>query len=93
MIGNEENIMEMLADRSINPNPQDVSRLFNLIEHLGPENGPKMFDMLDDYVTSYNLHNNESGGWILINRFGAVHEEASSDDEAAAQPKIETSKI
>ena len=29
----------------------------------------------------------ENGGCILVNRLGAVHEEASSDDEAAAPPK------
>ena len=47
-----ENKMEMLADHYINPNPQDVSRLFDKWreENLGSENGPKMFDMLDGYV-------------------------------------------
>jgi len=44
MIENEENMMEMLADRFSNPNPQNVSRLFDKwrVEHMGPENGPKM---------------------------------------------------
>ena len=90
MIENEENKMEMLADRSINPSPQDVSRLFDKWreEQLGPENGPKMFDMLDDYVKNYNLHNRENGGCILVSRYDAkpVHEEASSDDEEVAAP-------
>lgn len=65
-----------------------MSRLFDKWrEHLGPENGPKMFDMLDDYDKNYNLCNSESGGCILVNRLGTVHQEASSDDEAAAPPR------
>ena len=90
MIENEENKMEVLADRNINPNQQDVSRLFDKWreENLGPENGPKMFDMLDDYVKRYNLLNNQSGGCILVKRYCAtVNDEASSDDEVTLPPK------
>jgi len=89
MIENEENKMEVLADRNINPSQQDVSRLFDKWreDNLGPENGPKMFDMLDDYVKRYNLHNNESGGCILVKRYCAMNDEASSDDEVTAPPK------
>ena len=68
-----------------------MSRLFDKWreEQLGPENEPKMFDMLDDYVKNYNLHNSESGGCVLVNRYCVepVHEEAPSDDEVATPPK------
>ena len=82
-----ENKTEVLADRNINSNQQDVSRLFDKLreENLGPENGLKMFDTLDDYVQHYNLLNNQSGGCILVERYCAA--EASSDDEVTLPPK------
>jgi len=84
-----ENKMKVLADRNINPSQQDVSRLFDKWreENLGSENGPKMFDMLNYYVKRYNLHNNKSGGCILVKRYCAMNDEVSSDDEVAVPPK------
>lgn len=48
----EEEVMSILSDRAINPNPQDVSRLFAQCrsDNLGPENGNEMFEKLDALI-------------------------------------------
>ena len=52
-----ENIMTSLADWAINPNAQDISRLYIKWreEHLGPENGIDMFDMLEKNCAAVQL--------------------------------------
>ena len=44
-----DEIMQILSDTAVNPNPQDVSRLFAewRSHNLGPENGNEMFEKLD----------------------------------------------
>ena len=66
----EEEAMVMLSDRACNPNPQDVSRLYDdwRKEDLGPENGNDMFRKLDEMIKSYN---ETTGGKIVMQKYAA----------------------
>ena len=58
MLENDErDMMHVLSDRAVNPNPQDVSHLFAewRSHNLGAENGIEMFDKLDALMHEYNL--------------------------------------
>ena len=66
VLESDEHIMTSLADRAINPNAQDVSRLYIKWreEHLGPENGNAR-----KIVQQYNSQHKDDGGQIVINRY------------------------
>ena len=64
----EEEEMVILGDRALNPNPQDVSRLYDKwrTKELGPENGCEMFKKLDEMIENYNK---SSGGKIVMQKY------------------------
>ena len=53
-----------LEDRAINPNVQDVQRLFRKwrSDNIGPENGEAMFERLLEEVQRYNKEHEKEGG-------------------------------
>ena len=71
-----------LADRSINPNPQDVSRLFDIWRksELGLQNGKSMFKKLEE-IKLYNEKNGLIGGKATLQIFDSMK---STDDEEAS---------
>ena len=80
----EEDVMHVLSDRAVNPNPLDVSRLFAewRSHNLGPENGIEMFDKLDALIHDYNLQHSKDGGKIVLQKYSdAYHSEVQSDDD------------
>ena len=64
----EEEEMVKLGDRAFNPNPQDVSRLYDewRTKELGPKNGCEMFKKLDEMIENYNK---SSGGKIVMQKY------------------------
>ena len=85
MLENDEDVMHVLSDRAVNPNPQDVSRLFAewRSHNLGPENGIEMFDKLDALIHEYNLQHSKDGGKIVLQKYStdAYHSEVQSDGD------------
>ena len=61
----------ILADRSVNPNCQDIQRLFRKWRenHIGPENGEEMFSRLTLEVSEYNKVHANDGGKAFIQRY------------------------
>ena len=61
----------LLADRSTNPNVQDVSRLLSAwrTQHLGPDSGREMFDHLEKEIEAYNEAHAQDGGRAIVQRF------------------------
>ncbi len=98
MLEADDDIMQQLADRAMNPNPQDVSRLYNKWreENLGPENGKEMFDRLDKLVEEYNLKHHDDGGKITVTRFGVTQSDSeaeSGSDEEKVLPRRKKLKL
>ena len=64
-------IERVLADRSTNPNVQDVSRMFDAwrFQQHGSEGGVSMFDHLEREVEAYNSTYNDEGGKAIVQRF------------------------
>ena len=92
-----DDIVHQLADRAINPSPQDVSRLYDKWRemHLGPENGEDMFKALNEFVADYNIRHKEDGGHILVQPYCAKtgdDQEPSSENEADP-PKRKKAKL
>ena len=74
-----DDITHQLADRSTNPSPQDVSRLYNKWreQHLGPENGEDMFKALNEFVKEYNARHEDDGGHILVQPYCAAKDDGT----------------
>ena len=61
----EMNNQVMLADRSLNPNPRDVHRLYDKwrLGSYGSDNGKGLFEKLQQAMDTYNSQNeNDDGG-------------------------------
>ena len=72
MLENDErDMMHVLSDRAVNPNPQDVSHLFAewRSHNLGPKNGIEMFDKLDALIHEYSLQHSKDGGKIVLQKY------------------------
>lgn len=71
---NDHDLQRALADRSINPNVQDVQRLFRQWREfsIGPENGDKMFERLEDEVNNYNKLVANDGGRVLVQKYSGT---------------------
>ena len=56
LLGDPDSTQATLADRSVNPNPQDVSRLFDTWRksELGLQNGKSMYEKLGEEIKLYN---------------------------------------
>ena len=63
-----------LADRSGNPNPQDVSRLFDLWRksELGLQNGKSMFEKFEEEIKMYNEKFNSVGGRATLQFYDSI---------------------
>ena len=82
----KDEIEPALADRSINPQPNDVSRLFlkwRETQH-GPANGDKMFECLEAEVKRYN---SETGGKAFVQRC-VKRSQSESWEQTVNQPMI-----
>ena len=79
-------IQRLLADRSTNPNVQDVQRLFRKWRQstVGAENGKAMFEKLEDEVERYNKTVAADGGRAYIQRY-TVNMEAKQDRYSESQ--------
>ena len=84
----KDEIEPALADRSINPQPNDVSRLFQKWRETqhGPGNGDKMFTRLEAEVKRYN---NETGGKAYVQRC-VKGSQSESWEQTVNQPMIIT---
>ena len=84
----KDEIEPALADRSINPQPKDVSRLFQKWRETqhGPANGDKMFTRLEAEVKRYN---NETGGKAYVQRC-VKGSQSESWEQTVNQPMIIT---
>ena len=67
---NDDEVMHILSDRAVNPDPQDASRLFAewKSHNLGLEIGNEMFEKLDVLIHSRHL---EDGGKIAFQKYSA----------------------
>ena len=82
----KDEIEPALADRSINPQPNDVFRLFlkwRETQH-GPANGDKMFECLEAEVKRYN---SETGGKAFVQRC-VKRSQSESWEQTVNQPMI-----
>ena len=72
-----------LAERTTNPNVQDVSRLLAAwrTQRLGPGSGEGMFDRLEEEVKEYNKQHADDGGKAIVQRFNASYH-AHEEEEA-----------
>eukprot|EP00118_Oscarella_pearsei_P019526 m.208174 g.208174 ORF g.208174 m.208174 type:complete len:126 (+) comp39701_c1_seq9:1064-1441(+) len=81
---NNEETQRVLADRAVNPNVQDYSRLYDQWrkDEMGDENGPGMFTKLEEEIGLYNECNSFQNGKVLLQRYEAClpeSDDASSD--------------
>ena len=81
----------MLADRSINPNPQDVSRMYEAWRksELGLHNGKSMFEKLEEEIRSYNEKHNSEGGranLLIFDSMKSIDVRETSDCSDADEP-------
>ena len=86
----DDEIMRIFSDRAVNPNPQDVSRLFAewRSHNLGPENGNEMFEKLDVLIQDYNSMHLEDGGKISFQKYSAdVYDSGSQTDDEQEPPR------
>jgi hypothetical protein len=83
-----------LADRSCNPNVQDICRLF--VEwrkkNYGPEDGKQMFEKLQYQVDQYNEKYASQGGKALLQWFEKGRNEFDNDSESDTEKSIPTKK-
>ena len=65
------NVEHVLADRSTNPNCQDIQRLFRewRDKYVGPENGEVMFDQLSQEVRQYNEIHACEGARVFLQKY------------------------
>ena len=82
---NKEEVMSILSDRVINPNPQDVSHLFaqRKSDNLGPENRNEMFKKLDALIQDYNLQLSKVGRKTVLQKYSTdtSDSEVQTDDD------------
>ena len=66
-----DDAQQRLADRAVNPNPQDVSRLYNAWRQtqMGDDNGEGLFEQLEHEIQMYNERWGEYGGKAKLQRF------------------------
>ena len=74
LLGDPDSTQATLADRSVNPNPQDVSRLFDTWRksELGLQNGKSMFEKLEEEIRLYNEKYNSIGGKATLQFFDSM---------------------
>ena len=83
----------MLADRSINPNPQDVSRMYEAWRRseLGLHNDKSMFEKLKEEIRSYNEKYSSVGGIATLQIFDSmksIDDGETSDCGDSGEPPI-----
>ena len=83
----------MLADRSINPNPQDVSRMYEAWRksELGLHNGKCMFEKLEEEIRSYKEKYSSVGGRATLQIFDSmksIDDGGTSDCGDSGEPPI-----
>ena len=61
-------IQAMLADRAINPNPQDICRLYDKWRKgtYGNDNGKGLFEKLQEDIDTYNENHQSEGGKAIL---------------------------
>ena len=89
-----DDVMHQLADRATNPNPQDVSRLYNKWrkERLGPENGEEMFKAVDEFVAEYNIRHKDDRGHIFVQPCCAINNDDDDVQELTSDDKSDVPK-
>ena len=94
MLENDDDVMHILSDRAVNPNPQDVSRLFAewRSHNLGPENGNEMFEKLDVLIQDYNSRHLEDGGKIAFQKYSADAYDSGSQTDDEQEPALKKRK-
>ena len=89
-------IEKTLADRSINPNCQDVQRLFQKWRErcIGPQNGKAMFDRLSLEVKQFNEIYPSNGGRAFLQQYKLeVEYKTGLPDDSFEPPTAKVTKI
>ena len=90
------NIKKILADRSINPNCQDVQRLFQKWpeRYIDPESGGVMFERLSLEIIQFNeIHASNSGKAFLQQYKLEVEYQTGLPDDSFEPPAAKVTKV
>ena len=88
--GDEKDLEQVHADRSINPLSKDIDYLFAKWrrERHGSTNGESMFEKLEEKVRVYNEENRQEGGQALVQRYVSTHEKETTWFSEGGQPLV-----
>ena len=88
--GDEKDLEQVHADRSINPLSKDIDYLFVKWrqERHGSTNGESMFEKLEEKVRVYNEENRQEGGQALVQRYVSTHEKETTWFSEGGQPLV-----